>query len=76
MTDPKVIPLQPDQAETEIEGGPAPLTPAGGLEIENMPGNPDATVNLPHFMDKDGVEEGDKLEDQFKPTTNQGENHD
>lgn len=70
------IPLAPDDSEQKIEGLPNPLQPVGELTIENTPGNPDATVALPGYVDVGGVEEGDLLEDQFNPTINQGENHD
>lgn len=70
----ETIPLAPDDSEQKIEGMPKPLQPEGDLTIENTPGNPDATVALPGYVDVDGVEEGNKLEDQFQPT--KGENHD
>lgn len=64
-----VIPLQPDQTETEMQGGPKPLTPAGGLEIDAAKGNPDETVQLgADYVDDSGVEVSKEVEQQFDNT--------
>lgn len=64
------IPLTRDPKDIDPSGVNPKDKTEGNIAIEGTPGNDDATVALPGFVDTpEHVEEGDKLEDQFNTTT-------